>query len=524
MSQTHNVSLSVSPCATSRQPLTLHSFLPNTLAFHHATEDRGRTPTPPPPPPPPPRLPPPAAEKRPSSLVDLTKRASTLSLLRSLKHPVTPTAADEDFFGSTLGPESERRYFATPGDPRSLVQSDAEVPEWGGQPVFNQPRSSAGLPLSASLLDFPKVEAELEEQKRRNSTRSRGGSPQALRLSFSHSSGGGYENKTWTVEPALQGNGGLTNAMRSASRAGSIEVSWIGTLGFPTDALPQAMREHIDDHLLNEHQCEIVYASDKDLNGHYAHYCKTILWPVFHYLVPDHPKSKAYADHSWQFYVNVNQAFASKVISSYKRGDIIWVHDYHLLLVPGMVRNKLPDAQIGFFLHTAFPSSEIFRCLATRKALLEGMLGANLVAFQTPESVQHFLQTCARLLTVETTSEGVQLDDRFVNVTSQPIGIDPSALLEARKSETVRDWQEKIAERYKDKYLIVARDKLDVSTPSESLLLVHQYGMHTCSICADTTMDRPRHPSEAACVRAISEQVSSVGWEDSLDPSSHVNK
>ena len=126
-----------------------------------------------------------------------------------------------------------------------------------------------------------------------------------------------------------------------------------------------------------------------------------------------------------------------------------------------MVRQKLPEAQIGFFLHTAFPSSEIFRCLSTRKELLEGMLGANLVAFQTDEYAQHFLQTCSRLLTVETTAEGVQLEDHFVNVTYQPIGINPSAIQEARQADDVRDWIQDIQEKYKDKLLVVARDKLD---------------------------------------------------------------
>jgi trehalose 6-phosphate synthase/phosphatase len=126
-----------------------------------------------------------------------------------------------------------------------------------------------------------------------------------------------------------------------------------------------------------------------------------------------------------------------------------------------MIRKKLPDAQIGFFLHTAFPSSEIFRCLAKRKDLLDGMLGANLVAFQTEEYSQHFLQTCSRLLTVETIGEGVQLDNHFVNVTSEPIGINPPALNEARRDEEVQQWIDDISERYKDKLLIVARDKLD---------------------------------------------------------------
>jgi trehalose-6-phosphate synthase len=130
-------------------------------------------------------------------------------------------------------------------------------------------------------------------------------------------------------------------------------------------------------------------------------------------------------------------------------------------LVPAMIRKKLPDAQIGFFLHTAFPSSEVFRCLAVRKELLEGMLGANLVAFQTREYAHHFLQTCSRLLIVEATEDGVQLDYHFVNVMPLPIGIDPKALSVAREEQEVLSWIKVMQERYHGKRLIVARDKLD---------------------------------------------------------------
>ncbi|KAK5173967.1 Trehalose-6-P synthase/phosphatase complex subunit, partial [Cryomyces antarcticus] len=149
---------------------------------------------------------------------------------------------------------------------------------------------------------------------------------------------------------------------------------WVGTLGFPTDALQDNKKSEIQEKLEAEYDALTVYVNDTDFDGHYAHYCKTMLWPVFHYQIPDHPKSKAYEDHSYRYYVNVNQAFVDTVVKSYKRGDKIWIHDYHLLLVPAMIRKKLPDAQIGFFLHTAFPSSEVFRCLSTRKSLLEGML------------------------------------------------------------------------------------------------------------------------------------------------------
>lgn len=315
---------------------------------------------------------------------------------------------------------------------------------------------------SSSILDYAKVFENLHRDGlNKAKAPAKRVSPPQSRSSRNNSKERALEGKAWTIEPALQANAGLTNAVRAASESESIDISWVGTLGFPTDTLPADMKDDIHGRLENEHQALTVYISDKDLDGHYTHYCKMILWPIFHYQVPDHPKSKAYEDHSWEFYRNVNQAFADKAVAGYKRGDVIWVHDYHLCLVPGIIRKQLPDAQIGFFLHCAFPSSEVFRCLATRKDLLEGMLGANLVAFQSDEYAQHFLQTCSRLLTVEATSEGVQLDDHFVNVTSQPIGIDPAATNEARQVEEVQEWIKVIQEKYKGKKLIVARDKLD---------------------------------------------------------------
>jgi trehalose 6-phosphate synthase complex regulatory subunit len=389
------------------------------------------------------------------------RQGSTASLLTGPTPPVTPGFQNvDDFFSSQIGSDSAKLLHAKPGDPRSLVRSDAHVADWGAQAIFNQPKSRAGPLPSGSILDFAKVHEELEQKRldaKRKSTRR---SPQA-RASRAGSHERGFEGKPWTVESAVHGNGGLTNAVRAAVNAGDMDISWIGTVGFPTDSISDELKEDIGDKLVNEYNSETVFISDKDLDGHYTHYCKTILWPIFHYQVPDHPKSKAYADHSWEFYRNVNQAFADKVVSSYKRGDTIWIHDYHLLLVPGMLRKQLPDAKIGFFLHTAFPSSEVFRCLSTRKELLEGMLGANLVAFQTDEYANHFLQTCSRLLTVETLAEGVQLDDHFVNVASVPIGIDPPAIDESRTGPEVDQWIKVLEEKYKDKQIIVARDKLD---------------------------------------------------------------
>lgn len=414
-------------------------FLPYTTHFHE--EDKHE-----PSPPQRPRLGhPPIIEHS----VDMPKRGSATSLLDDDDLP----DLNSDIFSKLV--RDLRKLPLTPGNPRSMMY-DAHVPDWGNQAIFNQPRSRAGPLPSGSILDFAKVHEELQQSVR--NVKPKSAAPLKSRAASSERT---FESKKWTVETALHGNGALANAMRESSSDTLLDITWHGTLDFPSDALSENLKEEIADHLANEYQAQVVYVSDKNFQGHYSGYCKTILWPIFHYQVPDHPKSRAYADHSWKFYNAVNQAFADRVVENYKRGDIIWVHDYHLLLVPKMIREKLPDAQIGFFLHTAFPSSEVFRCLVMRTELLLGMLGANLIAFQVDEYSEHFLQTCSRILTVETTSKGVQLDDHFVNVISMPIGINLEAVNEERASREVHEWISKISEKYAGKRIIVARDKLD---------------------------------------------------------------
>jgi trehalose-6-phosphate synthase len=111
---------------------------------------------------------------------------------------------------------------------------------------------------------------------------------------------------------------------------------------------------------------------------------------------------------------------------------LVWVNDYHLMLVPQLVREKLPTAIIGYFMHVAFPSSEIFRCLSAREHLLRGMLSADLIGFQTANFARHFRQTVSRILALETLPKGIQLDDHFVDVGVFPVGIDVRALKEKR--------------------------------------------------------------------------------------------
>ncbi len=338
-----------------------------------------------------------------------------------------------------------------------MTPSEPHSPEWGKTFNWNQPISRAKSPPPVSVLHHGKGRERSRSQVRK-----------AVQKQRSREKIGGvdydrrFSRAGWTVEKADLGNGGLFNAVRAANDQGILsEKLWVGTLGMPTDALDDHIKSSIAERLEDDFETLTVFVDDKDFDGHYSHYCKSMLWPVFHYQIPDCPKSKAYEDHSWKYYVKVNQAFADRIARNYKRGDIVWIHDYHLCLVPSMLRKLLPEAKIGFFLHIAFPSSEVFRCLATRKELLEGILGANLVGFQTDEYCHHFLQTCSRLLGVEAMTHGVQLDHRFVNVEAFPIGIDPDAIDKCRDAPEVAEWISIISEKYRDKKIIVARDKLD---------------------------------------------------------------
>ncbi|KAJ5728662.1 uncharacterized protein N7483_003170 [Penicillium malachiteum] len=375
-----------------------------------------------------------------------------------------------------------------PSENPLLTESEAHSPAWGSTHQLTQPKAKTLLSPSPSILKhqdpislikettlpkIPEVAAHVNPYVglKKHGLISR-------KMSFSRAE--------WTIQTAEQGNGGLRNAVRSSKDAGYLEeMVWVGTLGMPTDVLADPTRNDIAERLELEYDSLTVFVNDGDFDGHYNHFCKTILWPVFHYQIPDNPKSKAYEDHSWVYYVKLNQAFADRIAKHWKRGDSVWIQDYHLLLVPAMLRKLIPDAEIGFFLHIAFPSSEVFKCLAPRKELLEGILGANLIGFQTSEYCRHFLQTCSRILCVEATTEGIQMEDRFINVGTFPIGIDPTSWDKRRRTEDVEQWVDIIFERYQGKRLIVSRDKIDSVRGIRQKLLSYELFLNTYPEWAD---------------------------------------
>ncbi|CCJ30160.1 unnamed protein product [Pneumocystis jirovecii] len=250
-----------------------------------------------------------------------------------------------------------------------------------------------------------------------------------------------FSEVVWTIESNDQSNCGLGNAIRAAYETGNLEeYIFIGLLGIPTDSLSVVRKYEIEQKFVKNYRSIPIFVSDKDFDNHYNYCCKQVLWPLFHYQVPDISKFKVHQNYFWNHYIALNQAFANKIIEIYKKGDIIWINDYHLLLVPQMVRQKLQHAMIGFFLHISFPSYEVFRCLSVRKQLLEGILGANVIGFQTDEYAYHFHETCTKLLNAETLLQGIKFGSLFINTINLPIGIDPKNLQKKRSLPSVNAW------------------------------------------------------------------------------------
>ncbi|KZT58197.1 glycosyltransferase family 20 protein [Calocera cornea HHB12733] len=267
------------------------------------------------------------------------------------------------------------------------------------------------------------------------------------------------------ILPNPHGNVGLQNAVRSVSfpRGPLQEKLWVGVLGTPTDGFDSELKDEVDERMAAEAESAVVWLGDDEFDKYYHEFCKRVLWPSLHYAVPDAPRTKVfYSSTSFEQYKAVNEKFAEVIVRNYREGDIIWVNDYHLFLLPQLVRSKLPDAPIGYFHHVAFPSSEIFRCLSVREQLLRGILGADLVGFQTHNFARHFRQTVTRILQAEGVPKGIQLDGaHFVDVAVFPIGIDVRAFEEKKRDPEVLEYVGMLKERYKGFKLIVGRDKLD---------------------------------------------------------------
>ena len=210
-------------------------------------------------------------------------------------------------------------------------------------------------------------------------------------------------------------SGGLATGMRGLGK--QEKTSWVG---WPGGTPSSDEQRAILDHKLAEHSATPVYLSAQESEHFYEGMSNSVIWPLFHYLIDRMPLFvKDFDD-----YRAVNERFADAVCAQTADDDLIWVHDFHLLLLPQMLRERLPRARIGFFLHIPFPSSEIFRLLPHREELLRGMLGADLIGFHTFGYARHFADALLGTLGIEPELDRVDMDGRKVSLGVFPMGID----------------------------------------------------------------------------------------------------
>ncbi|KAH6677306.1 glycosyltransferase family 20-domain-containing protein [Halenospora varia] len=185
------------------------------------------------------------------------------------------------------------------------------------------------------------------------------------------------------------------------------------------------------------------------------------LYTLFHYKQHE-PTDGRSERQSWADYYRMNQKFANRILEIYKPGDIVMIHDYHLLLLPSMLRQRVPHMYISFFLHIPFPSSEFLRCLPRRKDVLEGVLGANLIGFQSFSYSRHFVSCCERILGFPSDVGGINAYGGKITVGVFPIGIDAAAVeKEAFTDPVIGEQVLALKKMYEGKKIIVGRDRLD---------------------------------------------------------------
>ena len=221
------------------------------------------------------------------------------------------------------------------------------------------------------------------------------------------------------VEVQKSSGGLATGLLKSHEQSGGL---WIGWSGAPDNELSAEQRAALDQQLAAMRLVGVPLTAEQ-VARYYEGYSNGVLWPLFHYLldqVPLHVRD-------WEPYVEVNERFAELVAGHYQPGDLIWVHDYQLLLLPELLRRRLPDARIGFFLHIPFPTEELFRTLPERDRLLRGLLGADLVGFHTPAYLRHFAASLTQILGLTVDIDRVQLSDREVRLGVFPMGIDAAS-------------------------------------------------------------------------------------------------
>ncbi len=259
------------------------------------------------------------------------------------------------------------------------------------------------------------------------------------------------EENSYSFVPSA---GGLTTGLNSLET--DMEKHWIGWPGIYLDN-PDEQAE-IDQQLsaFNYHP---VFLTHEQIANYYEGYSNSVLWPLCHYFF----SNVRYRAPYWEAYHEVNALFCEQALRVISADDIVWVQDYHLMLLPRMIRKQMPQASIGYFHHIPFPSYELFRCLPERAEMLDGLLGADLVAFHTHSYMRHFISAVYRVMKLECHLDEIHLNDRIVDVDAFPMGINYDKYHNALLNPDISRRADELRREFGSSRLILSVDRLDYS-------------------------------------------------------------
>ena len=243
--------------------------------------------------------------------------------------------------------------------------------------------------------------------------------------------------------------GGLSAAL-AAFRG---DAAWVG---WPGAVVPTALQKRVRTRLAKDH-LHPVFLSAEEEEDFYGKVCNDTLWPLFHYF----SDRLRITPEAWARYVEVNERFAETIIANCEPDSRVWVHDFHLMLVPAMLRARAPRLSIGFFLHIPFPSSEVYRLLPEREQLLRGVLGADYVSFQVGDYARHFRSSCLRMLGIDSEPDWLELDGRRVGIGVDPIGIDVDGFREVIAEPETERLLADLEKQYEGRRLVLGVERLD---------------------------------------------------------------
>ena len=261
------------------------------------------------------------------------------------------------------------------------------------------------------------------------------------------------------VQPSA---GGLAAALQVV-RGDAVWIGWPGTV-VPEHLQPEATERLEKDNLVP------VFISADEEEDFYGRVCNDTLWPLLHYfgdrlrLTPE----------AWQRYVHVNERFANAILEHSGPDSRVWIHDFHLMLVPAMLRRRAPGLSIGFFLHTPFPSSEVYRLLPAREEVLRGLLGADYVSFQVGDYARHFRSSCLRIIGLDSEPDAIEVAGRRVGIGVDPIGIDTDGFRAVLEDPETARLLEQLEEQYAGRTLILGVERLDYTKGIQQKLLAFE--------------------------------------------------